>query len=116
MKNEARRGWHPLLSLSVVFLTWKAVLFFIALTSPGPGYDTSTTLLDFSNDGRSGDFDLWLSGTLSKFVRWDAIYYTHLAHDGHIYEQEWAFGNGLSTVINWTARSKFLLRLATPSS
>lgn len=90
MKGDIRREWHPLLILSLVFIFWKAFLFSVVFISPGVGYDTSTTLLGFSNNSIPDDSILLLSGYLSKLVRWDAIYYTHLAQEGHIYEQEWA--------------------------
>lgn len=70
-------------SLSALFVAWKVLLFDIAIIAPGRGYDTSTTLLPSD----------------SKFVRWDAIYYTETARRGHIFEQEWAFGKGLSTLL-----------------
>lgn len=71
-------------SLSALFVAWKVLLFDVAIIAPGRGYDTSTTLLPSEN----------------KFLRWDAIYYTELARRGHIYEQEWAFGKGQSTLLS----------------
>lgn len=70
-------------SLSVLFVAWKVLILDLAIIAPGHGYDTSATLLPSD----------------SKFVRWDAIYFTELARRGHVYEQEWAFGKGLSTIL-----------------
>lgn len=75
---------HQLLSLSLLFIAWKGLVLTTAWCAPGLGYDTSTTLLP--------------SG--SKLVRWDAIYYVHKAQYGEVFEQEWAFGKGLSTVMS----------------
>ncbi|EXJ65686.1 uncharacterized protein A1O5_11213 [Cladophialophora psammophila CBS 110553] len=78
----------------------------VTLAAPGVGYDTSTSLLSWK-DGRdriiSTTPDDMSSGCL-KFVRWDAVYYTHLSDQGHVFEQEWAFGIGQSTAISWTSR------------
>lgn len=70
------------LCLTAIFVVWKRLLLLVALSTPGKGYDTSTTLLP----------------SLSKLVRWDAIYYVQIARRGHLFEQEWAFGKGLSTL------------------
>lgn len=75
---------HPLITITIVFVLWKALLLLIAWSAPGDGYDTSTTLLSYSN----------------KLVRWDAIYFVQMAQRGHIFEQEWAFGIGISTILS----------------
>lgn len=87
----------PVLALTAIFFLWKALIFLLVVTSPGIGYDTSTYLLD------------WAEGTqvVPKFVRWDAIYFTQMARHGHIYEQEWAFGIGISSVLSRAARCMF---------
>jgi len=91
----------PIRILLVIFTLWKALLLCIALTSPGPGYDTSTTFLDnhdlpSANLQRENGPDL-LS---RKFVRWDAIYYTQIAIRGYKFEQEWAFGWGFTNLLS----------------
>lgn len=75
---------QSLLPLTGIFVIWKTLLLFVAWLAPGDGYDTSTTLLPHTN----------------KLVRWDAIYYVQIAHRGHVFEQEWAFGTGLSTILS----------------
>jgi phosphatidylinositol glycan class V len=100
---ELFRGRHPILGLSAVFLLWKALLLLVALASPGPGYDSSTTLLHFSQSPSPVETHEW--PVLSKLVRWDAIYFIQIAQRGHVFEQEWAFGKGLSTDLSWHSRS-----------
>ena len=84
---------RPYLSLTLLFLAWKSLLLCIAITSPGPGYDTSTHLLDETGilfDGHAS-WHSW-SYLAKKLVRWDAIYFTQIARRGYVFEQEWAFG------------------------
>jgi phosphatidylinositol glycan class V len=81
---------NPVGSLTLAFLLWKALLFIVIVVCPGPGYDTSTTLI--AREGSS----LVSSQTESlpwplKFVRWDSIYFLHIAEKGYVFEQEWAF-------------------------
>lgn len=87
---------RPILAITIIFVVWKAAIAIITATSLNPGYDTSTTLLD------------WPEGSLvlPKFVRWDAIYFTQMAEHGHIYEQQWAFGIGISATLQYSARSR----------
>lgn len=93
---------HPYFLLTVYFIFWKALLIGIALTSPGPGYDTSATLLSLNSkdphhtlqaDGSSSEW--WI-----KFVRWDAIYFTQISLRGYLFEQEWAFGWGYTKFLS----------------
>ena len=98
--------YRPILTLSTLFILWKAIIALIVLTAPGIGYDTSTSLL-FSNNTKQNvvsDLPQSLPSAWLKFVRWDDIYFTHMAQHGHVFEQEWAFGIGLSTTTSWIAR------------
>jgi hypothetical protein len=99
-KHEPRQTAldRPLLTLTVIFVLWKAVLVLVVLASPGPGYDTSTTLLDWH-----GEHSL-----LAKFVRWDAIYFTQITQWGRVHEQQWAWGIGHSAILTWSSRGQLL--------
>lgn len=95
---------HPKKSLVAVSLLWKALILLIALFSPGPGYDTSTTLIQSpppSNDATNLQWLLHRAAT--KLTRWDAIYFTTIARRGYVYEQEWAFGWGFTRLIRFFA-------------
>jgi len=78
---------HSVLSISAIFVAWKSLILFIAWLAPGQGYDTSTSLLFGAN----------------RLVRWDAIYFVQKAQRGDVFEQEWAFGKGLSTLLSGIA-------------
>lgn len=101
---------YPILSLTTYFILWKVLLFAIALTSPGPGYDTSTLLLK-TDDGNivpdAGGLNA-ISSLLSSYVRWDALYFTQIARRGFIFEQEWAFGWGFTKLLALVAGSRIL--------
>ncbi|RMZ79696.1 hypothetical protein DV738_g3215, partial [Chaetothyriales sp. CBS 135597] len=88
----------PLKRLTAVFVAWKVALALVALAAPGPGYDSSSTFLHLN------------PGFLAKFVRWDAVYFTQIAQRGHVFEQEWAFGVGLTTTLRWLTQRLFLTR------
>lgn len=83
--------------LITAFLAWKTLLFAIALGSTigGTGYDTSTSLyLDLTYGAGTR-----LHFIAERLTRWDAIYFTHAAREGYVYEQEWAFGTGMALAI-----------------
>ncbi|KAJ5086555.1 hypothetical protein NUU61_007862 [Penicillium alfredii] len=91
---------NPIRSLTVAFWLWKALLFVAITACPGSGYDTSTTLIPYEASGpalSAGPEPL--SGPL-KFVRWDSIYYLHVAQTGYVFEQEWAFGWGYTKLLD----------------
>ena len=101
----------PVRLLFVVFVLWKALLFGVILCSPGPGYDTSATLLELTDAIPNNKADLLssarsLSPPLLKLVRWDAIYFSLLSQRGHVFEQEWAFGVGLSRPVSFISTRK----------
>src|SRR5437764_15034683 len=103
----------PVRLLFLFFVLWKVLLFIAILCSPGPGYDTSATLLKLTDTVPNNEADLLSSARsqnppLFKLVRWDAIYYSQLSQRGHIFEQEWAFGVGLSRSVSFISTCKWI--------
>ncbi|MCJ1470013.1 ER membrane glycoprotein subunit of the GPI transamidase complex-like protein [Pseudocyphellaria aurata] len=92
---------HPILFLVLCFTLWKLLLISVAIASPGPGYDTSTTLPKCDLEEGAIKASSWLD----KFVRWDAIYFTRIAHRGVVFEQEWAFGWGFARLLTLVGRA-----------
>lgn len=90
---------RPTRSLVAVFLLWKALLLLIAISSPGPGYDTSTGLALVKNDSATTLPHL-VGHIANKLTRWDAIYFTTIAERDYVHEQEWAFGFGFTKLIS----------------
>lgn len=88
---------RPVRSLILLFAAWKILLLFIAILSPGPGYDTSTSLAQPVH--ASNVFENAIAHLCNKLTRWDALYYTKVAKRGYLYEQEWAFGWGFTRTI-----------------
>ncbi|KAF9635536.1 GPI mannosyltransferase 2-like protein [Lasiodiplodia theobromae] len=102
---------RPFSALVIVFAAWKALLLLTAFASPGPGYDTSTTLLLGQDAAASAlvTTSVPWSATpgerlVSKLVRWDAIYFTAAAERGYQHEQEWAFSWAFSHLMANTAK------------
>lgn len=97
---------RPVWSLIVCFALWKVLLFLIAIASPGSGYDTSTSLLNYNHDYafRDGEDAIQASSPLAKFVRWDAVFFTQIARRGLLFEQEWAFGWGFTKLLTFVTR------------
>ncbi|KAF7588026.1 ER membrane glycoprotein subunit of the GPI transamidase complex-like protein [Aspergillus hancockii] len=94
---------RPCASLLVLFVSWKALLLLLAVFSPGPAYDTSTTLLELvrttSETAHDGPVRVILGLISDKLTRWDAIYFTEVARRGYVFEQEWAFSFGFTSLI-----------------
>ncbi|PYH79177.1 GPI mannosyltransferase 2 [Aspergillus uvarum CBS 121591] len=78
---------------------YRSLLLLLAAFTPGPGYDTSTTLIQW-NSPTKAPLPAVLEMISIKLTRWDAIYYTHAANRGYIFEQEWAFGYGCNRLIH----------------
>ncbi|GAD94438.1 DUF409 domain protein [Paecilomyces variotii No. 5] len=94
---------HPVKSLTAIFWTWKLLLFLVITLSPGPGYDTCTTLLPRNSDTSdpAGNFGYaGLPAILLRFVRWDSIYFLRVAERGYLFEQEWAWGYGYTKLLS----------------
>ena len=106
MTAWARPLGSPKRFLVLSFIIWKLILLCIALTSPGPGYDTSSLLLHSDlNLAQANAGSGWEPASrLSSLVRWDAIYFTQTARRGYLWEQEWAFGWGFSKLMAVTSR------------
>ncbi|KAG6005842.1 hypothetical protein E4U43_000538, partial [Claviceps pusilla] len=83
-------------SLAALFVTWKGFLLVVALGAAlAPDYDTSTSLFLERMYGRNASVSL----ATAQLTRWDALYFMHSSIKGHVYEQEWAFGLGLPTLV-----------------
>ncbi|KAG9233359.1 GPI mannosyltransferase 2 [Amylocarpus encephaloides] len=92
---------HPIRNLIVVFSIWKALFLVIACCSPGPGYDTSTSLtLQHVRLEGGNELPIVLRYVVSKLTRWDAIYFVRIAARGYTFEQEWVFGWGFTRFIS----------------
>lgn len=89
---------NPVGSLTLAFLLWKALLFVVITACPGPGYDTSTTLIPREEWGLVSSQTESLPQSL-KFVRWDSIYFLHIVEKGYVFEQEWAFS--YPRILSW---------------
>src|SRR5580700_7494161 len=95
---------NPQKALIAIFVVWKSLLLLIAACSPGPGYDTSTTLAQPYDGVADVNYVFVLLRFFStKLTRWDAIYFTRIASRDYLYEQEWAFGWGFTRLIKFFA-------------
>jgi len=91
---------HPIRTLVFAFVAWKGLLLLIAVCSPGPGYDTSTTL-SLSSPDNGDELPATLRYVIHKLTRWDAIYFVKASNRGYLFEQEWAFGWGFTKLISF---------------
>ncbi|KAK4166648.1 GPI mannosyltransferase 2 [Cladorrhinum sp. PSN259] len=90
---------HPYLTILKTFVAWKVFLFAITLGAAlltGDAYDTSGSLVVRQIHQPYGNF---MSQVAARFTSWDAIYFVTQARRGYRFEQEWAFGAGLPTVV-----------------
>lgn len=91
---------HPYRLLISLFLASRIVYFAIALLTPSPAYDSSTTLVLQTYDAEGS---LWwdlFTSLAERLTRWDAIYFVKAAERGYQREQEWAFGWGMTRLMN----------------
>jgi phosphatidylinositol glycan class V len=98
MKLLARPLAYPIRNLFILWISWKFILLLIAACSPGPGYDTSASLLSPTETGNR-ELPNIFRYLVTKLTRWDAIYFVKAASRGYLYEQEWAFGWGFTRAI-----------------
>lgn len=87
---------QPAPSLALFYAAWKALLALVVLGCPAPGYDTSITVLTGTH----------AAPAISKFIRWDSIYFLQAAQRGYVYEQEWAFSYTYSSLVRWLASGR----------
>lgn len=111
-------SWHGVHPLVPLFCLWKFLLFSIVALAPGPGYDTSSTLLlDADATAVSAAKVQEVATSLPrvlKFVRWDAIYFSQITERGYLFEQEWAFGPGFPSLVDFLQKS--ISHLSEPST
>lgn len=97
--------WQDTRCLVFLFCLWKAVLFVVIALAPGPGYDTSSTLLNDANSWNISSATFGETATSAPFplknVRWDAIYFLQIARRKYVFEQEWAFGPGFPSLVSF---------------
>ncbi|KAI6581340.1 hypothetical protein MCOR04_005514 [Pyricularia oryzae] len=93
-------GPSPLWTIVRLFALWKGMLVLVAAGSAlvGPAYDTSASLLLAPASNSSS------SMFLARLSSWDAVYFVQQAQRGYVFEQEWAFGEGLPRIITRALR------------
>ncbi|PYH45293.1 DUF409 domain protein [Aspergillus saccharolyticus JOP 1030-1] len=114
MSSSTYAGWRaanrpsildparPVRGLTIAFCLWKVLVFLVIVSCPGLGYDTSTSHLYHDPSGSDvipEDIEHLLLTIPRKFVRWDSIYFVHIAQNGYVFEQEWAFGYGYTQAL-----------------
>ncbi|KAF4635351.1 hypothetical protein G7Y89_g2743 [Cudoniella acicularis] len=99
MRLKSRVLGNPLRNLVGLFIFWKILLLLVACGSPGPGYDTSTSLVLLHKSDDTSALQPILQYVVNKLTRWDAIYFVQVSNRGYLFEQEWAFGWGFTRLI-----------------
>ena len=108
MQSNKLSSSRCLVTITATFIAWKTTLLLVASSSPGIGYDTSSSLLeDFLAPAELTVTPFTLQHFLTKFVRWDAIYFTQIAARQYVFEQEWAFSFAFSKVVCSISRCTF---------
>lgn len=109
--------YTSLRDVAVLFWSWKLILLVVAVASPGPGYDTSTSILfDLYPPGSSASWQTFMvTRLIAKLTRWDAIYFATSSERGHLFEQEWAFSRALSQKTSLVARGSWPDRTSPPT-
>jgi phosphatidylinositol glycan class V len=96
-----------LVLISLSFVVWKAILGLVAYNSPGIGYDTSSSLLEHFGDLPDLiETPSTLQNSITKFIRWDAVYFTQIAARNYVFEQEWAFSFAFARIMSVISRGK----------
>lgn len=90
--------------LLFAYVAWKIFLGALIAASPGIGYDTSTDIyfLRQYQPYRQGVAHV-LYDLAVRLTRWDGIYFTSNAHDGYVFEQQWAFSWLMARIISRVA-------------
>jgi len=97
--------------LIALFLLWKLLLLVLAALSPGPGYDTSSSLLLPAIDVEKYPSipSSASARVLNRLVRWDALHFMGVAQHGYRYEQDQAWGWIYTTFLKNSAKGSLIL-------
>ncbi|RKF72407.1 GPI mannosyltransferase 2 [Golovinomyces cichoracearum] len=90
------QSFRHIQKLFLIYVCWKTILLIVAICSPGQGYDTSSSL---NNPEYHQELPFAVRYVGQKLTRWDAIYFVKISNRGYVYEQEWAFGWGMTRLI-----------------